>query len=94
MANYRRLIGNKGVRDDGTWGRKTSKLLAAKVWRDVNRTMSPRRPGLPGYFSPPLPGGGGYVCPVHFAGRSKYAVFRCANNWPTYGVCALGKALL
>ncbi|CAN0241010.1 unnamed protein product, partial [Ectocarpus sp. 4 AP-2014] len=80
--NYQRLISSrkgarKGSHTDGC--NKAKRALAAKVWKDVNRTMSPRRHGArPGFFSTSQLGGGGHVCPAHFAGGSKHAVFRVA----------------
>ncbi|CAB1120808.1 unnamed protein product [Ectocarpus sp. CCAP 1310/34] len=80
--NYQRLISSrKGLRkSSNTDGcNKAKRALAAKVWKDVNRTMSPRRHGArPGFFSASQLGGGGHVCPAHFAGGSKHAVFRVA----------------
>ncbi|CAM9942370.1 unnamed protein product, partial [Ectocarpus sp. 12 AP-2014] len=80
--NYQRLISSrkgarKGSNTDGC--NKAKRALAAKVWKDVNRTMSPRRHGArPGFFSASQLGGGEHVCPAHFAGGSKHAVFRVA----------------
>lgn len=81
--NYHRLISSrkgarKGSNTDGF--NKATRALAAKVWKDVNRTMSPRRHGTrPGLFSGSQLGGGGHVCPAYFAGGSKHAVFRCVR---------------
>lgn len=81
MSNFQRLIdGRKAARNGGDCGgsAKAIKALSAKVWKDVNRAMSPRRPGgRPGFFSACQLGGGGHVCPAHFAGASKHAVLRC-----------------
>ncbi|CAM9503718.1 unnamed protein product, partial [Hapterophycus canaliculatus] len=80
--NFQRLISSKqAVRNGSDAGgcAQGIRALSAKVWKDVNRTMSPRRPGgRPGFFSASQHGGGGHVCPAHFAGGSKHAVFRVA----------------
>ncbi|CAM9112960.1 unnamed protein product, partial [Pylaiella littoralis] len=82
MGKYHRLIGSRKANHHGeNAGRrkKANIVLAARVWKDVNRTMSPRCPGgRTGYFSASPLGGGGHLCPAHFAGESKHAVFRVA----------------
>ncbi|CAM9582311.1 unnamed protein product, partial [Scytosiphon promiscuus] len=80
--NFQRLInGRKAVRNGGgaDGSAQIIRALSARVWKDVNRVMSPRRPGeRPGFFSASQHGGGGHVCPAHFEGGSKDAVFRVA----------------
>lgn len=91
MSNYQRLVNDRrSARNGGSAGgynSKASRALAASVWKDVNRTMSPRRPGgRPGFFSASQLGGGGFVCPAHFAGGSKHAVFRWVRGPITEGL--------
>lgn len=81
VSNYQRLVNDRRSARNGSsasgYNSKMSQALAASVWKDVNRTMSPRRPGgRPGFFSASQLGGGGFVCPAYFAGGSKHAVFR------------------
>lgn len=76
MGDYQRLVYSSDAHDDGTTCSKAEKLLAAKVWEDVDRTMSPRHSRRPGNLSASLRGGGGFGCPAHFTEGSRHAVFR------------------
>lgn len=76
LSNYHRLTGSDDAHDNDSCRSKVDKVLAAKVWKDVDRTMSPRHPERPGYFSAFTSDGGGLVCPAHFAKGCRYSVFR------------------
>lgn len=85
VGDYQRLVCSSDAHDDGTGTSKAEKLLAARVWEDVDRTMLPRRKGRPGQFSASLLGGGGFGCPAHFTEGSRHAVFRYMDDGPTRG---------
>lgn len=76
VGDYQRLVCSSDAHNDGAGSSKADKLLAVRVWEDVDRTMSPRHTGRSGQISASLRGGGGYGCPAHFTEGSRHAVFR------------------
>ena len=76
VGDYQRLVCSSDAYDDGAGSSKADKLLAARVWEDVDRTMSPRHTGCSRQFSGSIRGGGGFGCPAHFTEGSRHAVFR------------------
>lgn len=83
MGDYERLVCSSDAHDDGAGCSKAEKLLAARVWEDVHRTMSPRHTARPRQLSASLSGSGGFGCPVHFTEGSRHAVFRYTDDGPT-----------